>query len=161
MQICAHMYIVHTSQTNIAEIVKLLGSRYNPGLTSRVSELEIGSNNCPNGAFRSARLQTLSWQYKNSGFIRAVSKISKLNFPLSTVYEEGNDDVTVSCEQLNCAYKNNCNLRVHAKFLHGEMTYSGQHGKRITKCTEDQRGELLCHEWGRCINKVWFVGSFL
>ena len=41
-----------------AEIAKLLDFRSNPGLTSRVSELEIGSNNCPSGAFRSDPLET-------------------------------------------------------------------------------------------------------
>ena len=43
-----------------AEIAKLLDFRSNPGLTSRVSELEIGSNNCPSGAFRSDPLETWS-----------------------------------------------------------------------------------------------------
>ena len=42
----------------LAEITKLLDFRSNPGLTSRFSELEIGSNNCPRGAFRSALLET-------------------------------------------------------------------------------------------------------
>ena len=42
------------------EIPKLLDFRSNPGLTSRVSELEIGSNNCPSGAFRSDPLETWS-----------------------------------------------------------------------------------------------------
>ena len=43
-----------------SEIAKLLDFRSNPGLTSRVSELEIGSNNCPSGAFRSDPLETWS-----------------------------------------------------------------------------------------------------
>ena len=42
------------------EIPKLLDFCSNPGLTSRVSELEIGSNNCPSGAFRSDPLETWS-----------------------------------------------------------------------------------------------------
>ena len=42
------------------EIAKLLDFRSNPGLTSQVSELEIGSNNCPSGAFRSDPLETWS-----------------------------------------------------------------------------------------------------
>ena len=45
-------------QNVITEIAKLLDFRSNPGLTSRVSELEIGSNNCPSGAFRSDPLET-------------------------------------------------------------------------------------------------------
>ena len=46
--------------TYYTEIAKLLDFRSNPGLTSRVSELEIGSNNCPSGAFRSDPLETWS-----------------------------------------------------------------------------------------------------
>ena len=43
-----------------SEIPKLLAFCSNSSLTSRVSELEIGSNNCPSGAFRSDPLETWS-----------------------------------------------------------------------------------------------------
>ena len=51
---------LHFSLEKDSEIPKLLDFRSNSSLTSRVSELEIGSNNCPSGAFRSDPLETWS-----------------------------------------------------------------------------------------------------
>ena len=69
--------ILSVKYYRVSEIAKLLDFRSNPGLTSRVSELEIGSNNCPSGAFRSDPLETWSDNKKNSSFTRAVSEISR------------------------------------------------------------------------------------